>query len=158
MAEILVQATMLRNEPEIFAARFWRDFYRALLANAARSAMTKLMVLLLAVAYFGVGPTRAEDRLSLVVAIDLTRSVAVSGPDGKSEFQKNVDGVTRVLSQVPAGTRITVIGITDHSFIQPYILLSAHVQGDAGYFGERLATSRAQLVGVWKLRAAKLVS
>ena len=40
MAEVLVQATMLRNEPEIFAARFWRDFYRALLSNAARSAMT----------------------------------------------------------------------------------------------------------------------
>lgn len=63
--------------------------------------MTKLLVLFLAIAYFGAGRARAEDRLNLVVAIDLTRSVAVSGPDGKSEFQKNVDGVHACSSRFP---------------------------------------------------------
>jgi hypothetical protein len=30
-----------------------------------------------------------------------------------------------------------VSGITDHSFTQPAILLSASISGDPGYFGER---------------------
>ena len=51
---------------------------------------------------------------------------------------------------------MTVIGITDHSFTQPYILLSAHVPDDAGYFGERLKTAHAQLLAAWKRRAAQL--
>jgi hypothetical protein len=82
--------------------------------------------------------------------------VAASGPDSKSEFQKNIEGVTSVLSQAPAGTRITVIGITDHSFAQPYILLSARVPADAGYFGERLTAARSQLIRAWKHRSGNL--
>ena len=156
MCEIASEATMLRNGPEIFVSRFWRDFYCALLSNAARRAMTKLSVLVLCVFLFGIGRARGEDRLNMVIAIDLTRSVATVGPDGKTDFQKNIQGVTRVLAQVPAGTRVTVIGITDHSFAQPYILLSARTPDDAGYFGERLTAARSQLVLAWKKRVTHL--
>jgi hypothetical protein len=156
MSEILVQATMLRNEPEIFVNRFWRDFYYALLSNAARSAMTKLLVLMLGISFLASSRAEAEDRLNMVVAIDLTRSVAGAGPDGKTDFQKNVEGVARLLAQVPAGARITVIGITDHSFVQPYILLSARVPDDAGYFGEKLVAAHGQLVLAWKTRSSRL--
>jgi hypothetical protein len=155
MTEIVAKAAMLRNEPEIFVNRFWRDFYRALLSKATRSAMTKLLVLILAV-FFGASRAHAEDRLNLVVAIDLTQSVAGTGPDGKSNFQKNVEGVTHVLAQVLAGSHVTVIGITDHSFAQPYILLSAQIPDDAGYFGERLTAARSQLVGAWRVRGSRL--
>jgi hypothetical protein len=148
--------TMLRNEPAIFASRFWRDFYRAMLSNATRSAMTKLLILIVGVSYFVVNRAYGEDHLNMVVAIDLTQSVAVAGPDGKDEFHKNIDGVTRLLSQVPVSSRVTVLGITDHSFTQPYILLSARVPNDAGYFGERLSSARSQMVRAWKLRAARL--
>jgi hypothetical protein len=86
----------------------------------------------------------------------LTKSVAVKGPDGTTEFQKNVAGVTRVIAEVPAGAHVAVIGITDRSFAQPYILLSATVPNDAGYFGERLSAARNELVRVWKLRSAQL--
>jgi hypothetical protein len=158
MCEIASEATMLRNEPEMFVKRFWRDFYYALLSNAARSAMTKLLVLVLGISFLGIGHAHAEDRLNMVIAIDLTQSVAGAGPDGKTDFQKNIDGVTRVLSQVPAGAHVTVIGITDHSFAQPYILLSAHVPEDAGYFGERLNAARAQILRAWKARSAHLDS
>ena len=154
--EIVRVVVDLRNGPGIFAARFWRDFYRAMLSNAVRSAMTKLLVPVLAVVLCGIGRAKAEDRLDLVVAIDLTQSVAVSGPDGKSEFQKNVDGVAKLLSQVPAGSRVTVIGITDRSFAQPYILLSARVGSDPGYFGERLSVARSQLVRTWRVRSGRL--
>jgi hypothetical protein len=156
MIEIACQTTMLRNEPAIYAARFWHDFYRALLSNAVRSAMSKLPVVMLGLSLLLIRPVHAESRLSEVVAIDLTQSVAVPGPDGKTEFQKNVDGVTHLLAQAPAGSRITVIGITDHSFAQTYILLSARIPEDAGYFGERLTAARAQLVRAWGERSGHL--
>ena len=156
MCEIASEATTLRNEPEVFIKRFWRDFYCALLSNAARRAMTKLLVLFLGTFFFGIGRAHAEDRLNMVIAIDLTQSVAMAGPDGKTDFQKNIEGVTRVLSQVPAGARVTVIGITDHSFAHPYILLSVRIPDDPGYFGERLAAARGQIVRIWKLRDAHL--
>jgi hypothetical protein len=156
MSEIAAQAIMLRNEPAIFAARFRRDFYRAMLSNAARSAVTKLLMVILGVTFLATIRAHAEDRLNLVVAIDLTKSVAVSGPDGETDFQKNVDGLARLLSQVPAGARVTVIGITDHSFTQPYVLLSARIPDDTGYFGERLNAARSQLVRAWKLRSTRL--
>lgn len=59
-------------------------------------------------------------------------------------------------SEVSADTRIAVIGIADQSFTQPDILLSATVDTNAGYFGERLNTARKELVHAWKTRSAKL--
>jgi hypothetical protein len=156
MSEIALQATLLRNEPEIFANRFWRDFYRSLISNASKSAMMKLLVIVFGIFLLSSLPASALDRLDLVIAIDLTRSVNVAGLDGRSEFQKNVDGVARVLSQVPAGSRFTVIGITDQSFTQPFILLSARTSDDPGFFAERLTSARTQLVRAWKVRAALL--
>lgn len=156
MAEIMSAIIKLRNEPDIFAARFWRDFYRALVLNATRSAMTKLLLALVAFLALAAPRVRAEDRLDLVVAIDLTRSVAATGPDGRSDFEKNVEGVSRLLAHIPAGSRLTVIGITDHSFAEPYILMSARVPDEPGYFGERLNAARSQVVRVWMERAARL--
>lgn len=92
----------------------------------------------------------------MVVAIDFTQSVAVPGPDGTTEFQKNVEGVTRLLAEVPSGTHLTVIGITDRTFSQPYILLRAAVPDDPGYFGERLRAARAELMQAWKKRSAEV--
>jgi hypothetical protein len=65
-------------------------------------------------------------------------------------------GVAQVLSRVPAGARVTVIGITDHSFTLPYILLRARVPDDAGYFGDRLDSARKQITTAWKMRSGKL--
>ena len=156
MIEIACQTITLRNEPAIYAARFWHDFYRALLSNAVRSAMSKLPLIILGLTLLAIRPAHAESRLSEVVAIDLTQSVAVPGPDGKSEFRKNIDGVTHLLAQAHAGSRITIIGITDHSFAQPYILLSARIPEDTGYFGERLTAARTELARVWGERSGHL--
>ena len=102
------------------------------------------------------GHAAAQNHTTLVIAVDLTQSVAVRGPDGRSEFQKNIEGVTKQLALVPADSRVTVVGITDHSFTQPDILLSATIPADAGYFGERLSRARNQLVQGWSTRSAKL--
>ena len=93
----------------------------------------------------------------LVVAIDLSRSVDVKGPDGSTEFQKNVEGVSHLLAEVSPGTHVTVFGITDRSFAQPYVPMSASVPDDAGYFGARIAAARQALVQAWKERSANLV-
>ena len=156
MAEIASEITRLRNAPGIFVARFWRDFYRALLLNATRSAMTKLLMAFFALSVVFAPRVRAENRLNLVITIDLTRSVAATGPDGQSDFQRNVAGVTRLLAQIPAGTRLTIIGITDQSFAEPYILMSARIPDEPGYFGERLNAARSLIVRAWTERAARL--
>jgi len=156
MAALIEEITALENEGAVFSTRFWRDFYRSMLTQAARSAMTKLTVLLFAFSLFPHAHAVAQSRLNLVIAVDLTESVAVTGPDHQSDFRKNVEGVMQVLGKVPGGTHVTVLGITDHSFAQPYILLSATVPDDPGYFGERLNAARGELVRIWRLRSAQL--
>jgi hypothetical protein len=158
MVAITYEITVLQNEPRVFATRFWRNFYRAMLTHSIRNAMTKLLTIVI-VAHVLLFPHRrafAQEHTNLVVAVDLTQSVAVAGPDGKTEFQKNNDAVTKLLAQIPANSQLTVIGITDRSFAQPDILLSAKISGDIGYFGERLVVARAELVRVWKARSARL--
>jgi hypothetical protein len=156
LAEIVYQVTALRNAPQAFEARYWRDFYRALLLGATRNAMTKLLFALLAFLSLAAPHARAQSRLDLVVAIDLTQSVAVIGPDGRSDFQKNVEGVSKVLAQVPTGTQLAIVGITDQSFSEPYILIRAQIPNDPGYFGEKLTAARAQIVHAWAQKSAKL--
>jgi hypothetical protein len=156
MVAITYEITALQNEARVFASRFWRNFYRAMLTHSVRSAMTKLLGVVLAAYLLAHGVADAQDHTTLVVAVDLTQSVAVAGPDHKTEFQKNIDAVTKLLAQVPASSRVTVIGITDVSFSQPEILLSATIPPDAGYFGERLNSARSELVRAWKMRSTQL--
>jgi hypothetical protein len=94
--------------------------------------------------------------VTIVVALDLTQSVQGAGPDAKTDFQKNIEAVSRLLGRVPPSSRVVVLGITDKSFAQPYILLSGRVTDDAGHFGERLESARGELMRVWKQRSAKL--
>ncbi len=156
MVALTYEITTLQNEPRVFAARFWRNFYRAMLTHSIRSAMTRLLTIVFVALLFPQGHAVAQVHTNLVVAVDLTQSVAVAGPDTKTEFQKNIGGVTKLLAQIPADSQLTVIGITDRSFAQPDILLSAKIPGDAGYFGERLIAAQAELVRAWKARNAHL--
>jgi len=153
---VIQTAIALRNAPAIFAARFHRDFYLAMLTNAARKALPRVLFAVAVASALGASPARAQVGQDVVVALDLTGSVDIAGPDGKSDFQKDVDGVARLLAQTPTGSRVTVIGITDASFSLPYILMQARVGTDPGYFGERLGAARNELVRVWKVRSAHL--
>lgn len=156
LAELAFEITALQRAPQAFAARFWRNFYHAMLTDTLRSAMTKLLVVLVSIVFIAHGSATARAQTTIVVAVDLTKSEDVRGPDGKTEFQKNLEAVTWLLAEVPADSHVTVIGITDRSFSQPDILLSASVPADEGYFGERLNSARGQLVRVWKARSATL--
>jgi hypothetical protein len=146
----------LESEAALFAATLYREFYRAMLTRAIRSAITKGLISLLCLVSFLTTHAAAQNKHNIVIALDLTRSEAIEGPTGQSEFRKNVDAVTKQLAVVPADSRVTIIGITDASFAQPYILASAQVAPDAGYFGERLNSARRELMSVWKLRSRNL--
>jgi NADH:ubiquinone oxidoreductase subunit 6 (subunit J) len=157
LARIIDEASTRRVAPELFAQKFYRDFYRAMLTQTVRSAITKVIALIVCcLALFHAQANAETQPLNLVVAVDLTKSVDVSGPDGKTEFQKNLDAIGKVLAAIPPNTKLTIIGITDASFSQPYILLSATVPDDPGYFGERLRAARNQLVSAWKVHSAML--
>jgi len=157
MVALLAEMALLRNEPAIFVARFWRNFYRAMITHTVRNAMAKLL-LLVAVVVLPVlhGQAVAQEQVTIVAVLDLTQSVASAGPDGRTDFEKNVEGVTRLLAQVPVSSRVTVLGITDKSFSQPYVLLSVRVADDPGYFDERLQAARKTLVRIWKRRSRDL--
>ena len=148
--------TQLQEEPALFFKTFWSNFHRATLTHAARRAMMKAAIVAFGLSLLLGVRANAETRLNLVIAVDLSQSVAVHAPGQPSEFQKNIDGVTRVLAQAPAGSRVTIIGITDQSFALPRILLSAKIPDDAGYFGERLASARRQVIQAWKRRSQNL--
>lgn len=150
------EITVLQNEAAVFEQRFWRDFYGAMLSHTTRKALSKLLVGVAAILLAFHGSAFARGRLNLIVLVDLTQSVAVQGHDGKTDSQKNLDAVARLLNQVPGGSHVSIVGITDNSFAQPYILLSADVGSDEGYFREKLANSHQQLVSAWKKRVANL--
>jgi hypothetical protein len=153
----LQEFTMLKNEAAIFAAQFWRDFYRSMLTRAMRNAVTRLVVFILAMFLLGASYAHAQNHPQFVLALDLTKSTATKGPDGETDFQKNLGGISRLLMTLPAGASITVIGITNRSFAQPLILLRAHVPDDPGYFGEQLQSGRGQIERAWQAKAVRLV-
>ncbi len=64
--------------------------------------------------------------------------------------------MTKLLAEVPADSCVTVVGITDRSFSQPDILLSATIPADRGYFGERLGAARKKLTKAWQTKSQKL--
>jgi hypothetical protein len=156
MLEIVSEMSILKDSGSIFLARFWRDFYGSMLARSTRNAIKRVFLPVLLLFLCVPRQVNAAQHTNLVIAIDLSASSAVTDQNHESEFQKNVAGVTAELAQVPAGATVTAIGITESSFSQPDVILSAHVPDDEGYFKERLAAAREQLVTAWRERATRL--
>jgi hypothetical protein len=146
----------LENAGVVFESAFWRDFYRSLLNGVKRGALQKIVVAALALGVLAHGQSPAADRTDLVILLDLSQSVAVTGQGSKAEFEKNVASITNILATLPAGTKVTVIGITDDSFATPYFVFSAAMANDEGYFKERLAKGHAALMHAWQERSARL--
>jgi hypothetical protein len=146
----------LENAGAAFEHEFWRDFYRSLLNGVKRGALQKIIVAALALGVLAHGQSPAADRTDLAILLDLSQSVATNGQGSKAEFEKNVAGVTNILSALPVGTKVTVIGITEDSFATPYVVFSAAMAKDEGYFKERLAKGHAALMHAWQERSARL--
>jgi hypothetical protein len=132
------EITARRKAPALFDAKLQASFYYAMLTHTMRNALGKGLLVISILGLLIGHRAYAQNHASFVVAVDLTKSVDVRSPTGKTEFQENIGAVTKLLSEVPAGSHVKVIGITDRTFTEPYVLLSATVPGDPGYFGEKL--------------------
>lgn len=155
MLVLTEEVITLRNEPKVFAASFWRNVYRSMLSHT-KSAMTKVLIVVVIGCIAFSEARAAGDPTTIVVAVDLSQSVQGAGPDGKTNFQKNIEAVSSLLGGLPASTHLVVLGITNQSFAQPYVLLSASVTDNPGHFGERLDAARVELAQLWKQRSAQL--
>jgi hypothetical protein len=146
----------LENAGAAYEHEFWRDFYRSLLNGVKRGALQKLVIVALSLGIIAHGQTHAANQVDVVLLLDLSQSVAVKGHDSKREFEKNVQSVSSTMAALPPGAKVTVIGITDDSFATPYIILSAELASDEGYFKERIAKGHAALLRAWQERSARL--
>ena len=150
------EAWALENAGTAFEHEFWRDFYRSLLNGVKRGALQKIVLVALSLGIVAHSQEPRTIGVNVVVLLDLSESEAVRGHDSKAEFAKNVQSVSRTMIALPAGSRVSVIGITDDSFATPYIIISGELAGDEGYFKERLAKGRAALLHAWQERSAQL--
>lgn len=158
--ELVHRIEKLERESEEFVNRFWRDYHEAQVRGCTATRVTKMFTAALFFLLLSGGTSRAygAEPLTLVVAVDLTASVAgASGLDQKTELQRDMASVGSLLVALPAGSRVTVIGITDRSFAQPYVLLSAHLDANEGYFKERLKNAHQQLLATWQKRSQSFV-
>jgi hypothetical protein len=138
-----------QNQGRIFEAEFWRDFHSCVVKHGlAKIAGRAILPCLLAIVLYPTS-SRAQVPLHVVVALDLTKSTDQRNSDGTTQFDKNVKAVGQLLERLPAATEVTVFGITSNTFMQPYLILSARLDSDAGYFGEKLSNERRQLLIAW---------
>jgi len=156
MIELGHRLWLLENEGAIFENSFWRDFYRSLLTKTMTTAVRKLAIVIVALWCLAHSRLYAADRLEVVILPDLSQSEAAKDYSNRAEFQKNIDGVTRLLASLPAGSRVSIYGITDDSFGKSCPLLTAELSDDEGYFKERLAQGHRQLIRAWQERALTL--
>jgi len=99
---------------------------------------------------------QAGEKLHLIVALDLSKTEDAIGFNGKSEFDQNLQAVSVLLSAIPSAAKFTVIAVTDRTYANPYIILAGHTSADTGYFNNRLAAARRNLISEWKNRTQTL--
>jgi hypothetical protein len=157
-AALAEEIMTLENEPGRFVAGFWSGFYWSLLRKTLKSAASRFVLpALFILILFPLG-IRAQVRTERVLALDLSKSVDTKAEDGESNFKRNVAAVGQMLAQVGPGTHVTVIGVTDNSFEQPDILLSARVDSDAGYFDEKIEAAQKRLMAAWNKKSRTLTA
>jgi hypothetical protein len=152
--------TLSRQIHELLAApsrqdaEFWQQFQQDMMVRINSARLVGIGVIVL-VAVMSATKLQAADHLQVVAALDLSHTQAVAY-GGRSEFEENRDAIAVMLGRLPPGARVTVIGITDQSYVNPHILLSAELTDDPGYFGSRLNAARRRLLAEWQKRSSGL--
>ncbi|MBN2245296.1 MAG: hypothetical protein JW755_05585 [Candidatus Aminicenantes bacterium] len=106
--------------------------------------LAALLLLLLAVS------ARGEERQSVYLLIDLSKSTLCKDYEGKSNFQMNMSAVPEIIKNLSPGTELKIIGITDRSFERPYLITKAKFPNEKGAFGEKLAKTKLSIIEKWK--------
>lgn len=145
----------LTAQPSREHAEFCQQLQHDVLESINRVRNGGLGVVIVA-ALWSAATMQAAD-LHIIAGIDLSQTSAV-GYNGRSELEQNRQAIAAVLSRLPAGASITIIGITDQTYVNPHVLLSAELTADPGYFGSRLNEGRRQLVAEWQKRSNSLTA
>ncbi len=146
----------LTAQPSREHAELCQRLQRSVLERINRTRNGGLGVVILAVVLTAAS-AQAADKLHLIAAVDLSQT-QTAAYSGRSELEQNRDAITGVLARLPPGSGVTIIGITDQSYVNPYILLSAELTTETGYFNSRLAAGRRRLVGEWHKRSSGLAA
>ncbi len=155
MVAIIRSVTHLENDPVINEAQFWRNFHLGLFERIKRTGLLPFVILFACFAFGFTSASAAQtlspgstanNRASVVIALDFSQSVGGKVYDGKTDFEKNVEAACQLLAQLPPATQITVLAITDRSFSQPLILLRRELPRDKGplQFLDRIAVAKTQ--------------
>lgn len=124
-------------------------------ANWITIALVIILLLCIAAA-FAVADESSSNKTNVLILLDLSKSRDRKGYDGQSDFEKDNASIVQLLGAIPAGSRVTIIGITQNSFASPYILLDAQIASDPGYLDEYLIAARRKLVAAWKQNSQRL--
>lgn len=155
LRQVLRRLREVLSQSRRTAAAFWAAFDRG--DHDARSRNGGLRRLALVVAMLlAAGTVEATDKLYMIDAIDLSASEQATNNRRKTEFEENIRTVSAVIANSSAGSRLTVIGITNRSYANPLVLLEARTAADRGSFSNRLTAARRTLVSEWMKRAQSL--
>jgi hypothetical protein len=156
----LSEMQRLLSEPAETYARNWNDFRTGVSDALAKAdgtvGVTGRLAGVILCGLLALQTARAEDTLHVVAGIDLSVTEKATGFGKKTEFDENKLAVSHLLASLPPGGRVSVIGITDQTVSSPFVLLSARLSEDGGYFGTRLARGRRDLMSEWMRRTADL--
>lgn len=103
-----------------------------------------LLVLLL------VATARGDERESVFVLIDLSKSTLCEDYGGENDFKKNLLAVSEVIKKLEPGTEFKIIGITEDSLEKPYFLLEERLMSEKGAFGEKAARAKLTVMEKWQ--------
>lgn len=157
LLEVTEQIHQLVAEPSRQDAEFRQQFHKDVMERINRTWTGGALGVALAVALLSAATLQASDNLQVVAALDLSQTSAADY-SGRSELEQNRQAIAAVLSRLPVGSGITVIGITGESYVNPQILISAELTDDPGYFNSRLIAGRRQLLAQWQKRSEGLAA
>jgi hypothetical protein len=102
--------------------------------------LTLLLIFLLSVSL------RAEERESVIVMLDTSRSSLCKGNSGEKDFEKNLEIVVEIIKKLKPGTHFRILLITEKSFDSSAIVLDRTLPRIKGYFGQVLDRSKLELI------------
>ncbi len=68
--------------------------------------------------------------------MDYSATSKATGYDGNAAHGQNIAAAARIIASLPAGSRVTVSGISDQSFARPLILMTGEIPNNRGKLRE----------------------
>lgn len=106
------------------------------------------LAIVLAIAVFASGEELQPS--STMLLLDMSGSAKGADYLEKTEFQKNALYVDEIIKKLEPGERFLILGITEKSFERPLIILDRTLSREIGYFSEKVAKDKLNIMNEWK--------